>query len=325
MRKVSVLVIAIICVTIFYFTIVSAVKVFRSNWQLPESTDQAEIKNRIILITQGLDTPFWDKVSEGALNQAKEEGARLEVWGSIGNNQEDFLKKIDIAIYSKVDGIIVQGLDTDEFKELTKVKAAAYGIPVITVANDVPMAESLRRTYVGSNQYRSGKIIAKQLIDDMGQVGKVVLLIDNRNEYYQTQRLEGITDLLSRYPNIELIEAVTGDRREEVIETTKNVMNQHPNIDALITVNAKFTGDMVEEIERRSKVEPYYIYSFDDDPVPLSLLREGKIDGMIEQSPEMMGELSVTLVMKWLSGEMLPLDLKGYLTDIRMVKQEDVQ
>ena len=81
----------------------------------------------------------------------------MEVWGSYGKNQEDFLKKVEIAIHSKVDGIIVQGLDTEKFKNLTKVKAAFYGIPIITVANDVPMAESLRRTYVGSDQYLAGR------------------------------------------------------------------------------------------------------------------------------------------------------------------------
>ena len=85
-----------------------------------------------MLITQELDTPFWNKVGQGALKQAKEENVQLEVWGSYGNNRDDFLKKMEIAIHSKVNGIIVQGLDNEEFKELTKVKAAFYGIPVIT-------------------------------------------------------------------------------------------------------------------------------------------------------------------------------------------------
>ncbi|KAF0822408.1 substrate-binding domain-containing protein [Cytobacillus firmus] len=74
-----------------------------------------------------------------------------------------------------MDGIIVQGLDTPEFKDLVKVKAAFYGIPIITVANDVPKAESLRKTYVGSDQYLAGQLIAEQLIDDMGHEGKVIL------------------------------------------------------------------------------------------------------------------------------------------------------
>ena len=129
---------------------------------------------RIVLITQELDTPFWNKVGQGAKQQAKLENVELEVWGSYGNNEEDFLKKMEIAIHSKVDGIIVQGLDTDEFKELTKIKAAFYGIPVITVANDVPVEESLRKTYVGSDQFGAGKMVAYELIKEMGTSGEVI-------------------------------------------------------------------------------------------------------------------------------------------------------
>jgi ribose transport system substrate-binding protein len=325
MRKIIKFVSVITCIVLFYYTLDSAVEVFDTNLQLPEELKEELTDKRIVLITQELETPFWDQVSAGAKQQAELAGARLEVWGSYGNNQEDFLKQIEIAIYSQVDGIIVQGLDTEEFKELTKVKASSYGVPVITVANDVPMAESLRRTYVGSDQLLAGRMIAEQLLEDMGESGEVVLMIDSRMEYYQTQRLKGIQEYLSNYPNIQLIEAETEDTREQVIATTKDLLNRMPDVDAFITLNAKFADDLVEEIDRRSNVETFYIYSFDDDPSSLSLLEQGKIDGMIEQSPLMMGELSVKLMMNWLNKEVLPLDLDGYLTDIQMVKQVDAQ
>ncbi|MBP3953302.1 sugar ABC transporter substrate-binding protein [Bacillus suaedae] len=325
MKKIVTVVTAIICMFLFYLTLKSVLNVFDPGWQLPEASDEELIDNRIVLITQELDTPFWDQVSAGAMKQAEDDGARLEIWGSYGNNQDDFLKQIEIAIYSKVDGIIVQGLDTDEFKELTKVKASSYGVPVITVANDIPMAESLRRTYVGSNQHLAGRMIAKQLVQDMGEEGEVVLMLDKRQEYYQIQRLKGIREYLAEYPGIKMIEAETGDRREQVITTTKDLMNRMPGIDAFITVNAKFTDDLIEEIERRSQVEGYYIYSFDDDPASLTLLEQGKIDGMIEQSPSLMGKLSVELMMDYLNEEVLPLNLDGYLTEVQMVKQVNVE
>lgn len=325
MRRIAIIVTVIIIAVLFYFTVQSSLKVFRTDWHIPENPEQEQINKRLVLITQELDTPFWDKVSEGAKAQAKKDGATLEVWGSYGNNQDNFLKQIEIAIYSKVDGIIVQGLDTEAFKELTKVKAASYGIPIITVANDVPMSESLRRTYVGSNQYLAGVMIAKQLTKDMGTTGEVIVMLDSKQEYYQEQRLQGIKDFLQTFPNIRMIEVETGESRDQVMGTTKDVLNQLPTVKAFITVNANFAADMIEEIERRSKVEPYYIYSFDDSSTSLSLLREGKIDGLIEQSPQKMGELSVSLMMKWLDNEIVPLELNGYHTDIRIVKAEDIQ
>ncbi|MCT2535190.1 substrate-binding domain-containing protein [Aquibacillus koreensis] len=325
MRKIAIFVTAIISVILFYFTIDAAFDVYRASWQMPQQTDKESLDHRLVLITQELDTPFWDKVSSGARNQAEKEGVTLEVWGSYGNNQENFLRQIEIAIYSKVDGIIVQGLDTDEFKELTKVKAASYGIPIITVANDVPSSESLRKTYVGSNQYFAGELIARQLIHDMGTTGEVILMLDSKQEYYQEQRINGIQDYLIEYPDINIIVADTEDAREQGIALTKDLLNRYPNVDAFVAVNSNFTEDIIEEIEKRSKVEPYHIYSFDDNSVSLSLLEQGKLDGMIEQSPTEMGERSVIQMVKWLKNDTVPLNLKGYLTDIRMVKAMDIE
>jgi ribose transport system substrate-binding protein len=325
LRKMIILVLGFVFAILFYFTFVSADKVFRSNWQMPRTSAQAQAKYRLVLITQELETPFWDKVGSGAIEQARKDGSSLEVWGSYGKNQEDFLKKIEIAIDSKVDGIIVQGLDTEEFKSLTKIKAAFYGIPIITVANDVPMAESLRRTYVGSDQFKAGQMIANQLLSDMGHAGTVILLGDSREEYYQQQRLNGIHDVLKNYPNVRTEYAETPDTREQVIATTQDLMNRFPNVDAFVAVNANNAGAMIQEIGRRSQVEPYDIYSFDDSPETLALLKQGKLDGMIEQSPETMGRISVSLMIKWLSGETVPLNSDGYLTDIRMLKATGTQ
>ncbi|KAA0544065.1 sugar ABC transporter substrate-binding protein [Bacillus sp. BGMRC 2118] len=320
MRRLGILLLAVSFLVICYFTVVSAEKVFNPEWELPQMLSERENQYRLVLITQELETPFWDLVSLGARKQAEKEGISFEVWGSYGKNQEEFLKKIDIAIHSKVDGIIVQGSDTDEFINLTKVKAAFYGIPIITVANDVPIEKSLRRTYVGSDQYLAGKMIAQQLVSDMGEEGKVVLLGDRNQEYYQEQRLNGIREILMKYPKLKMVYAETEDTREQVIVTTRDMLNQSPDASAFIAINANNSGAMIQEISKRSQIEPYFIYSFDDGPESISLLRQGKLDGMIEQSPEKMGKLSVSLTMKWLKGETVPLDMNGYLTEIRILK-----
>ncbi|MBS8266227.1 sugar ABC transporter substrate-binding protein [Mesobacillus boroniphilus] len=323
MRKIGISLLTVITLILCYFTFSSAGKVFRSDWDVPERAASKVSQYRLVLITQELDTPFWDKVGAGAKRQAEDEGASLEVWGSYGKNQEDFLKKVEIAIHSKVDGIIVQGLDSDEFKNLTKVKAAFYGIPIITVANDVPMTESLRRTYVGSDQYMAGRMIAKQIVSDIDSKGKIILMSDSRHEYYQNQRLTGMQDVFKDYPNIKIINAETTEARDQIIATTRDMLNKTPDADGFIAVNANIAGSMIQEISRRSQVEPFHIYTFDDAPDSLSLLMRGQVDGVIEQSPEEMGIVSVNLIMKWLRNETVPLDKNGYLTDIRMLKAMD--
>ncbi|AGA57073.1 ABC-type sugar transport system, periplasmic component [Thermobacillus composti KWC4] len=321
MRKTIVVLLAAICAVLIWFTSASAYKVFRADWRLPQTPLQESAEYRLVLITQELETPFWDKVGAGAREEAAKHGAMLEIWGSYNNDADEFLKKLEIAIHSRMDGIIVQGLDTDAFKELVKYKAASYGIPVITVANDVP--DSLRRTYVGSDQFEAGRTIARQLAADMGQEGTVILLRDNGNAYYQEQRLDGIRSILEAYPGIELQYAETQGSREQVIAAMQDLMNHSPDVQAFIAANANLTAAMVQEIGRRSRVKPYHIYSFDDSPDTLTLLREGLIDGIIEQSPEEMGRISTALMIDWLEGRQIPLKTSGYHTEIRLRKAED--
>jgi len=323
LRKIGFILLFVLFSFLLYLTFVSSEIVFRSDRQMPKFIEQEKLQHRIVLITQDTETPFWNKVGSGAMDQAQKEGASLEIWGSYGNNREDFLKKLEIAIHSKVDGIIVQGLDSDDFKYLTKVKASFYGIPVITVANDVPVQESLRRTYVGSDQYKAGKMIAEELLKDMGSKGKVLITYNSDKEFYQLQRLEGMKEVLESHREIQLVEAETSSSREEVIAATQDILNKWPDVDAIIAINSDIASALVQEISKRSQVEPYYIYSFDDGQDSISLLQEGKIDGLVEQTPEMMGRKSVQLIKGWLTGETMPLNIDGYFTDIRIVKAMD--
>ncbi|MEQ2466264.1 sugar ABC transporter substrate-binding protein [Niallia hominis] len=325
MRKTIMVIFLTVILILCYFTFDAAKNVFRADWQFP-SDDRMnnQDQQRLVLITQERDTPFWDKVAKGAKKQAEIEEVSLEVWGSYSHNQEDFLKNVEIAIQSKVDGIIVQGLDTDEFKNLTKIKASFYGVPIITVANDVPIADSLRRTYVGSDQFSAGKMIAEQLVRDMGSKGKVVLMLESQEEYFQKQRLKGIEEILKQYKDINVVYAKTIDTtKEQVVVTTQDILNKEPDTNAFIAINANVLGTLVKEISKRYQIDPYYLYSFDDGPESISLLEEVTLDAMVEQTPEAMGEQSVQLMMEWLNGEKVPLDKNGYLTDIKIQKAEN--
>lgn len=324
MRKTGVLILFLLCAALSYFTFLSAEKVFQPDWQMPGAAPQEVGQHRLVLITRNLETPFWDKVAAGASLQAEKEGANLEVWGSYSNNKEDFLERIELALHSKVDGIILQGLDTEEFKALTKVTASSYGIPIITVSNDVPVEESLRKTYVGSDQFEAGRMIAAQLIEDMGTEGQVVLMSESGEEFYQQQRLAGLRDILNEYADIEMIHTVSRNTKQQIIATTQDTLNKFPDIDSFIAVDADFTGTMLQEIEKRSQVEPYHIYSFDDGQEYTALLDEGKLDGILVQSPEKMGETGVRLMVEWLTDESVPLEIEGHLTDIYMLKAEDL-
>lgn len=307
-------------VVLLYFTLVTAYRVFSSDLPLPTLKEERSDRYRVVLISQDLDTPFWSEVEKGALEVVDEYGVSLDVRGSFGRNERDFLNNLEIAIVSKVDGIIVQGLDTEPFIQLTKLRATRYGIPIITIANDVPASESLRRTYVGSDHREAGRMIARQLLLDMGLAGKVYLIASDHEEHFQKARLEGILEVLDSHALIETEIVTSGEAREQIAQTVNEALNREPATRAYIAVADTFASVIAEEIGKRYRVEDFYIYSFDSSPEMLSLLEQRKIDALIVQSPADMGRESVRLMVEWLEGKHLPLDTTGYFTDIQIAK-----
>lgn len=324
MRRILIGILGAAFVTITVLTIITLVRVFSIDNTVPASSWEDRNKHRLVLISQELDTPFWSRVEEGAFFAAEQLGATLEAWGTFGRNEADFLRNLEIAIASRVDGIIAQGVDADTFKKLTSVRAAEYGIPVITVGSDVPVSESLRKTYVGSNHYEAGQLLARQLIADMGEEGRVVLLASERHEHFERERLAGIMDIIGHYPGITSEVAETGSEGEDVARVVHDRLNAYPDAKAFISVAYNSAGVIVREIGKRFRAVDFYIYSFDENPDTVQLLQDGYIDGLIVQDPFRMGEWSVTLMMQWLKGEKLPLEMEGYFTDIRVLTREEL-
>lgn len=311
----------VILSTLGYLTYVSAQSVITSDWQEPLPLTSKEQQYRLVLITQDIDTPFWNSVASSAEEIADEEDVMLEILGNYGKNEEAFLSNLELAIHSKVDGIIVQGLDNEKFKELAKIKAAFYGIPIITIAEDVPIEESLRRTYVGSDHFEAGKQIAKQLITDMGETGEVAVMFNEAPQHYQTLRLRGVQTVFNQYPDLTMISVETETTREKVMATTQSFLNNHPDVEGFITINAEVTSGMVQEISRRKQIEPLFVYAFDEHADIEPLFSEGKLDAIVAQDPEMMGRLGVELLIEWLEGETAPLDFDGYFTPVTIMKE----
>ncbi len=237
----------------------------------------------------------------------------LEVLGYANQNEEALLTDLERSIYAKVDGIIVQGKDTEAFKELTKVKAAFYSIPVVTIAEDVPIEESLRRTYVGSNHFQMGQTLANVVTEDYQSYETVVIYYDETRPFYQRERLRGAAAVLNES---ELTVQYIGlpASTDEAILQTQRALNQYPTFDAVMILDAQLSSIVIEEIKRRRQIEPLGIYTFDEQRNLDLLLDQGEIDALIKQSPEKMGSMSVEVLSEWINNERDHLEFSGYLT-----------
>lgn len=311
------------CLTITaLFTLQALTRVLSVDMDLPTKEISQTDSKRLVLITDQVGTPFYDRIVKGAKAAAIKQGMALEVLGYANQNDEALLTDLERSIYAKVDGIIVQGKDTEAFKELTKVKAAFYSIPVVTISEDVPIEESLRRTYVGSNHFQMGQTLANVVTEDYQADETVVIYYDETRPFFQTERLQGAeavlneSDLTVRYIGLP-------SSTDEAILQTQRALNQYPTFDAVMMLDAKLAPIVIEEIKRRRQIEPLGIYTFDEQRDLDPLLKQGEIDALIKQSPEKMGSTSVDVLSEWINNERDHLEFSGYLTPFSVERGPD--
>lgn len=313
MRKiVTALFISAISITAL-LTLRACVDVMFYDIDLPSNEDTYKTKQRLVLITDQMGTPFFDAVIKGAMTEANERGVTLEVLGYQNQNEEALFNDLERSIYAKVDGIIVQGKDTEVFKELTKVKAAFYSIPVVTIAEDVPIEESLRRTYVGSNHYKMGQTLAHVVTEDYKRNETIVVYYDETMPFYQRERLRGVEEVFAE-TDLDIIKVALSPSIDEAVLHTQTALNKYPSFDAVLILDATRSPVVMNEIKRRRQIEPLGIYTFDEQRDLNELLANGEIDALIKQSPEKMGALSIEVLSEWINNERDYLEFSGYLT-----------
>ncbi len=296
-----------------------AVALFRGQGQL--SFDSAPVKNetyRIIYISEELGTPFWDAVKQGADEAAPVHHAAVDFLGAFRPNPNELVKYMEIAIASKVDGIVVQGEDTTELNAAIE-KAFTKGIPVMTISTDAP--NSLRRSYIGSNHYSEGTMIAGQVVAELHAKGTVALVAGHPLSNFEKARLKGFRDVIGRFPDIRIVEHFSGSDSNPLVET-REILNRYPNCKTFVLLSADAGSGVIHTISARAKISDYAIFGFDDNPEMLQLLHQGLLLATLRHQPEQMGRTSLDLIVQWLEGRNLPLKT-SYDVPIRLLQGND--
>ncbi|WP_172799304.1 substrate-binding domain-containing protein [Bacillus sp. FJAT-29814] len=273
---------------------------------------------RIKFISGDSGSPFWSNVKKGAQNVAEKNHVAIEFLETFQGDSFGYLKNIDMAISSQVDGIIVQGKEDPEFIEIVD-KALQKGIPVITVFTDAP--ESLRKTYVGPNHYQEGEIMGEYIAAELNGKGKIGIVYGGASTDYLNLRKKGIINALAKYPNIDILGANNNNLDDlKGLKETTNLLNHNPDCRVFLGLTSDATNGIVQSIRGRGQLKDYSIYSFDQDPEISEFLKEGIVSAVLTQQPEEIGTKSTILMLNWLDGKEMPLE-QNYYTNIHLLKK----
>jgi ribose transport system substrate-binding protein len=282
------------------------------------TSSDGQKKLRFAVIPKSLDIPVFDYAKKGAERAAKELGNVEVIWR--GPETGDQLKQKEILegfITQRVDGIAISCLNGDFLTEAIN-RAVDSGIPVVTWDADAP--NSKRLAFYGVDDKASGRIMGEEAAKLLNGKGTVALMTTIGATNLQ-RRLDGVMEVLSKYPDIKVIE--TFDVKEDTVKAAELIAtgtNRYPDLGAWISVGGwpVFTRNALAPVPKSTLV-----ISFDTiQPAP-ELLKEGKVQILIGQKYFGWGEEPVKLLAGIKAGRMPAQTIIDSGVDV--VRQDNVE
>ena len=128
-------------------------------------------------ISENNDDPFWSSIYEGAKEKGRELEIYVESYGSLLSLNYTLEEKMEMAVASQVDAIIIEGTKS---KRLTKLidQASELGIVVVTVYKD--NVGSKRQSFIGVNNFQMGYNIGREVYKNLDNPdGEIMVLFED--------------------------------------------------------------------------------------------------------------------------------------------------
>ncbi|WP_117168583.1 sugar-binding protein [Paraliobacillus sediminis] len=251
------------------------------------------------LIGEEMDHDYWRLVGDGAKATESIYDVFIEYVGPSRSNPEEQLELLDMAIKSKVDGIIVQALN-DDFTSLIN-HAVDAGIPVLTIDTDSPT--SLRSAYIGTDNYAAGQLAGEALVKDTGGEATVGIITGSFDNAHHQLRIEGFRNVVDQVEGIKIVAIdesnITGVEAEEKAYT---MFSENSEITAFYGTSSYDASGIIAAANSLNREDDLYVIGFDTLDENIDLLQNGDIDVLIEQQPYEMGYQSIGIMLDIIKG-----------------------
>ncbi len=238
--------------------------------------------------------PFWKEIRQGIEKAAKLNNVAVEFNSPRFNNPEEELKYLDIAVTSKVDGIISHVSPEGNFTEVIN-RAYLKKIPVVTVENDD--IESSRAAFVGTNSFMLGKEAGRLMVNATNGKAKIGIIVSNDYQLdavSENLKINGFLSTINNHQEMEVIKIFSS--RLGILsaeEITQEILKDYPKINAIYTTNSVDTLGCSQVIVDSNKVGAITLVGYGDTENILRYIGKGIIYGTVMSDPYQMGYESI--------------------------------
>jgi simple sugar transport system substrate-binding protein len=226
---------------------------------------------RIVVVTHGqASDPFWSVVKHGVDDAAALMGVEVQYQAPQTFDMVAMGQMIDAAVASRPDGLVVSIPDAEALGNSIR-NAVAAGIPVISMDSGLDVSKQLGALlHMGIDEYPSG-FAAGEKMKELGKTSGACINMEVGNVALD-QRCQGFADALGG--NSQVI--ATSLDPTEIKAGVTGYLQQHPEVDAVLTSGSSAFDPTLAAIEEAGLGEQISLGSFDLSPTMLAAIDEGR-------------------------------------------------
>jgi ribose transport system substrate-binding protein len=269
---------------------------------------------RVALVMKTSHHPFFLDMQRGAEEAALRLGVRLVAQAP--DREIDVERQVQIIENLVQTGIQALCVTPSGSREIVSalLKAQVAGIPVIVVDTRVdPQAAAAAgltiQSFIGSDNYEGGRLAARFLVEATSGRARVAILEGVPGHETSDSRVRGFRDALDGLPGLAVVASQPANMERELGFTVfQNIMQAHPDVDALFACNDLMALGAVEAIAAAGRTGRIRVVGFDAIEDARQAIEAGRMSASVAQSPREMGRIAIEAAVQAIRGSTLPRD-----------------
>lgn len=266
--------------------------------------------------------PFFVAMEIAAKEEAERLGFELVYQGSSSDySPQTQLPFVDGALTEGVDALIMAPTDGDALQASVQ-KAAAMGVPVVTVDTTVTDQSELVSHVTGDNE-DGGRKAAQTMADLIGGEGKVFVVSGAPTITTDTLRVEGFVDEIEQnYPDIEIVgvEYAYSQPAEATTKVSAALLN-NPDLKGVFAAEGNSGVGSVAALRNADATGKVSLIGYDAYSNQVEELEQGIYSALIAQDPAEEARLAIQYAIASIEGRADDIEKEVVIPNVVMTKE----
>lgn len=261
----------------------------------------------IAVFTKNRTNPAYAGARLGAERTAARLGARVAHY--VPQKPDDVTEQIALveqALEDRPDAIVfVPVHDTAMDESVRRINAA--GIPLCNIINRMSRGE--RVTFVGSDDYRLGREVARRLLGHIGGKGDVVVISGVPAAVTGQDRLRGFHDAVREFPGVRIAGERAGDfQRDGGRRAMEQLLSSCPRIDGVLSANDAMSLGAIDALETAGRRIP--VIGVNAVPEAITALKSGRLLATVDFDALKISCIATEAAIRHLRGLQVPAEIE---------------